>query len=125
MAFDSCGDFELYASLFALLKGLLLDTTLTGRSLVPDADLHQRSARLGWEDRSVYEMGQKAVEAATWALRDDADEHLLEPLERMLCDLITPAHSMLAAYEQGESIETVLEKGYGKHQAASPVLVSG
>ncbi|MEL6325501.1 MAG: glutamate--cysteine ligase [Cyanobacteria bacterium J06626_23] len=124
-AFDSCGDFELYASLFALLKGLILDKTLTGRATIPDADLHQRSARLGWEDRAIYEMGQRALAAAAWALRDDIDEQLLEPLEKMLCDRTTPAHRMLEAYEQGRSIEAVLERGYGTHQAASPVLVSG
>ncbi len=47
-AFDSCGDFTLYAALLALLKGLLLDERLAGRALVPDAKLHQLSAQLGF-----------------------------------------------------------------------------
>ena len=42
-AFDSCGDFSLYAGLLALLKGLILDESLLGRATVPDAKKHQIS----------------------------------------------------------------------------------
>lgn len=43
-AFDSCDDFGLYAALFALLKGLILDCSLPGRATTPNVELHQRSA---------------------------------------------------------------------------------
>lgn len=135
MACDSCGDFELYASLLTLLKGLILDTTLPGRASVPDADLHQHSARLCWQDQTIYEMGQQVLTAAAWALRNDSDKSRLAPLEQMLQNRITPAHAMLTAHGQGQSVTAILQQGYhpgyhegnsaNQHQATRAVVVSG
>ncbi len=50
-ACDSCSDFTIYAGLLSLLKGLILDTTLPGRAMIPDTALHQESARRGFAER--------------------------------------------------------------------------
>jgi hypothetical protein len=67
-AFDSCGDFDRYAALFVLLKGLLLDQTLTGRAVVPDRALHQHSARQGWDSEQIYDGSVQVLNAAMRAI---------------------------------------------------------
>ena len=111
-AFDSCGDFDLYASLCALLKGLVLDTTLPERRTVPDATLHQTSARLGFENEQIYRTAQVALAAATHALENDPDQKYLSVLEEMLEQKQSPAHQMKALYEEGDAIEKILVRGY-------------
>jgi hypothetical protein len=78
-AFDSCGDFDRYSSLLALLKGLLMDTDLLGRSIVPHRRLHQKSARFGWRDDRILKLSQKLLTAAETALEGDSDRALLAP----------------------------------------------
>ncbi|MGC1309604.1 MAG: glutamate--cysteine ligase [Phormidesmis sp.] len=131
-AFDSCGDFELYASLCALLKGLVLDDTLMARLSVPDAKLHQRSARWGFADEEIYGQAVKVVDAADTALVGDRDQKHLHRLKDALRNRHSPAKDMLNAYEQGHSIEQILRQGYpathSKHHwpkaDKSPMVVS-
>lgn len=122
-AFDSCGDFELYASLCALLKGLVIDTTLSERKLVPDAAMHQRSAQFGFADEQIYSGAQAALNAAKNALAQDADLHYLAMLEDFLERKYSPAQQMISSVQAGESIKTVLEQSYEKraeiHQVVS------
>jgi hypothetical protein len=63
-AFDSCA-IEHYPELFVLLKGLLLDQTLTGRAMVPDRALHQRAAQFGFDDVLIYETACEILAALT------------------------------------------------------------
>jgi len=111
-AFDSCGDFTLYAALLALLKGLLLDQTLEGRALVPDANLHQLSARWGFGDAGIYQGVRDVFEAARAALAGDPDAGYLGLLEGMLEERVTPAHGMIDSFERGVSIVEIMEMGY-------------
>ncbi|MEM6451043.1 MAG: glutamate--cysteine ligase [Cyanobacteria bacterium P01_D01_bin.105] len=111
-AFDSCGDFRLYASLCALLKGLVLDTTLTERSLVPDATMHQRSARLGFDDEQIYQGAKTALAAASQALKNDSDQKYLHSLGILLERRYSLAQQMIAAYQTGQSIPHILMRGY-------------
>ena len=83
-AFDSCGDFDRYGSLFALLKGLLIDQTLLGRAVVPHKLLHQKSAQLGWTDDRILKQSQAILTAADTALIGDPDRVRLEPFQRVL-----------------------------------------
>ena len=85
-AFDSCGDFDRYGSLFALLKGLLIDQTLLGRAVVPHKLLHQKSAQLGWTDDRILKQSQAILTAADNALTGDPDRVRLEPFQRVLDD---------------------------------------
>lgn len=111
-AFDSCGDFELYGSLCALLKGLILDTTLEGRSQVPDAHLHQQSARLGFAEESIYSGAWEVLDAAFKALDGDRDRPRLDKLSTMLKQRYSPAQAMLLAYKEGSLIPQILRQGY-------------
>ncbi|MGI8935624.1 MAG: glutamate--cysteine ligase [Phormidesmis sp.] len=119
-AFDSCGDFELYGSLLALLEGLVLDQTLTGRATIPDAKLHQQSARLGFADEEIYAGACEVLDSVIKVLPSEGDspkERLchrarLERLSTMLRGQYSPAQTMLKAYEQGQSIAQILQQGY-------------
>ncbi|MEM7772628.1 MAG: glutamate--cysteine ligase [Cyanobacteria bacterium P01_A01_bin.37] len=111
-AFDSCGDFSLYGSLLALLKGLMLDTTLAGRSMVPDILLHQRSAQFGFTDDDIYTLAQTVLNAASEALADDPDQVRLEPLHIMLEKRLSPADDMTTQFRNGRSLHDILEHGY-------------
>lgn len=111
-AFDSCGDFDLYASLCALLKGLVLDSTLKKRTTLPNAKLHQRSARLGFADEEIHEQAVEVLDAAYMALAGDRDQQRLLRLKKSLLTQHSPAKDMLAAYRAGHSIEQILTQGY-------------
>ena len=116
-AFDSCGDFELYASLCALLKGLVMDETLTERCTLPDAQWHQRSAQVGFADDEIYDQAQRVMIASRQALISAGqliDCTLLTPLEDMLRQRTSPAQQMVAAYKKGVPITQVLAEGYRK-----------
>jgi len=111
-AFDSCADFELYASLLALLKGLALDDTLPGRATIPDAALHQRSARGGFSDELIAEGSAAVLRAATRALQDDADQRWLARLDEMFEYRVTPAHDLIQVYQETDSIMSALRSPY-------------
>lgn len=85
-AFDSCENFDRYGALLALLKGLLLDTTLMARSITPNVSLHQHSARLGWDSAQINRGSHQVLAAAMNALTTslDHDRHYLECLAQML-----------------------------------------
>lgn len=111
-AFDSCGDFELYGSLLALLKGLVLDETLAGRATVPDRKRHQKSAQLGFADEQIYAGAEEVLEAV-WAVTiSEADRRRLSRLRALLNSRYSPAQDMLNAYKQGQSINQILQQGY-------------
>ncbi len=90
-AFDSC-EIDRYPALFALLKGLILDQTLPGRATVPDRDLHQRSARFGFNDPLIYRMACQIL-AVTADMAREQDRVDLRALERLLvCGLAGNSH---------------------------------
>ena len=107
-AFDSCIDFQHYARLAALLKGLILDRSLTGRAMVPDAALHQRSARLGFQDPQIRDMADRILSAAAAALSAIGEQQRVAALRPMIESRQTPAHAMIRAYGRHPSIEAAL-----------------
>jgi gamma-glutamyl:cysteine ligase YbdK (ATP-grasp superfamily) len=111
-AFDSCDDFDIYAGLLALLKGLVLDETLSGRALVPDTDLHQISAQEGFDNKHIYAMAIQIFQAAEIALENDPDINFLIPLKNMLEKRETPAHKLIRTFKNVGSIEQTLIQTY-------------
>lgn len=111
-ACDACDDFGVYASLFALLKGLALDTTLSERATVPDADLHKRSARAGFNDSHIASTTQLLLQTATNALQFDEDRHLLTRLQTMLENYQPAAKKLAQIYHETDSIEAALLQSY-------------
>lgn len=108
-ACDSCRDFSLYGSLLALLKGLCLDQTLPDRATVPDASLHQHSAKHGFESQSIFETAQTMLHAAAQALAHDPDRQLLEQLWTILkMPKCSEVYQMRQRVEQGYSVADVL-----------------
>jgi hypothetical protein len=113
-AFDSCGDFNHYAALLALLKGLVLDKTLLERATVPNAALYQHVAQVGFSDKAIAEQAAQIIAAAEAALGADADAVLLTPLKTMLARQQVLAHDMIQQFHQTGSIAKVLREGYKK-----------
>ena len=111
-AFDSCGDFSIYAGLLALLKGLVLDQSLPGRAIVPDADLHQVSAREGFGNNSIFSGSKEVFQAVKTALDLDPDHELLAPIDKLLEERKTPAHRLIEVFDRELSIEETLRKTY-------------
>ncbi|MBE9004892.1 glutamate--cysteine ligase [Fortiea sp. LEGE XX443] len=111
-ACDSCDDFTIYAALLALLKGLILDETLLGRAITPDASLHQLSAKEGFENEDIFANTTKILKAAEVALGDDPDIQLLTPLKVMLEQRKTKSHELIEVFQRVGSIEEVLVQTY-------------
>ena len=93
-AFDSCADFDRYGQLLTLLKGLILDNTLEGRSIVPDTALHKYSARYGWDSELIQEGSQSVLNASMTALDNDDDRIYLKRLEQMMPSSVVPTKSV-------------------------------
>ncbi|MEH2194923.1 MAG: glutamate-cysteine ligase family protein [Nostoc sp.] len=111
-ACDSCDNFLIYAALLALLKGLVLDETLLGRVTVPDAVLHQISAKKGFDNEDIFENATKVLQAAEVALGDDPDVQYLTPLKVLLANRKTRSHELIEMFHYGSSIEEVIRQTY-------------
>jgi hypothetical protein len=111
-ACDSCDDFAIYGGLLALLKGLILDQTLMGRATIPDANLHQISAKEGFANTNILAHARQLLEIAEVALGDDADVHLLTPLKDMLAHGKTKSHQLIESYHRLGSIEAAIKQTY-------------
>lgn len=118
-ACDSCGDFELYGSLLALLKGIVLDQTLPGLALVPDAAQHQHAAIHGFQDPELQDQAMTLLVAADQALLDTHERDLLKPLWRFVQQQTTPAHIMGDRWRTGASLVNVLSHGYATEYATA------
>jgi Glutamate-cysteine ligase family 2(GCS2) len=111
-ACDSCDDFSIYAALLALLKGLVLDESLPDRATIPDAALHQLSAKEGFNNKDIFVNVTKILQAAEIALGEDPDVELLTPLKVMLAKRKTRSHELIEALKCVGSIEDVLRQTY-------------
>ncbi len=111
-ACDSCDNFLIYAALLILLKGLVLDKTLLGRATVPDAALHQLSAKEAFENEDIFENATKVLQAAEVALGNDPDVHYLMPLKVLLAKRKTRSHELIEMFHRVSSIEKVIRKTY-------------
>jgi gamma-glutamyl:cysteine ligase YbdK (ATP-grasp superfamily) len=111
-AFDSCDDFNIYAALLALLKGLVLDETLEGRATIPDATLHQISAKEGFDNEDIFAQAKEVLQAAEVALANDSDVQLLTLLKEMLKQRKTKSHELIEMFQRIGSIEEVLRQTY-------------
>ncbi|MTJ07491.1 glutamate--cysteine ligase [Anabaena sp. UHCC 0204] len=111
-ACDSCDNFAIYAGLLALLKGLILDETLSGRAIIPDASLHQISAKSGFENTDIFANTTKILQAAEIALLDDPDIQFLTPLKGILLEQKTKSHDLIKLFQNLGSIEATLQQTY-------------
>jgi hypothetical protein len=99
-AFDMVADDRLLGELFRLVLGVALapEEALPGRADLPDAALHRRAARLGFDDPEVLGEAQRIVGIAADALRDSGQGAAFPLLEGMLATRRTPAHAMRDAF---------------------------
>lgn len=111
-SFDSCDDFSMYAALLVLLKGLVLDTSLPGRAIIPDPERHQISAKEGFNNQEIFAIASQVLQAAEVALGEDPDVNLLAPLKDILNNRETRACMMISDFKKLGSIEQVLKNSY-------------
>jgi hypothetical protein len=111
-ACDSCDDFSIYAGLLALLKGLALDKTLHGRATIPDANLHQSSAKLGFDNEEILLNATKILQTAEDALGNHPDIEFLTPLKFILANRKTKSHQLIETFQNLGSIEETLKGTY-------------
>ncbi|MEH2423683.1 MAG: glutamate--cysteine ligase [Nostoc sp.] len=111
-ACDSCDNFFIYAALLTLLKGLVLDETLLGRATVPDAGLHQLSAKEGFDNKDIFRNATKVLQAAEVALENDPDIHYLTLLKVLLAKRKTRSHELIEMFYRLSSIEEVIKQTY-------------
>jgi len=111
-AFDSCDDFQLYGALLALLKGIILDESLPGRIMIPDAKMHQLSASKGFDRPDIFSEATKVLQAAEAALKDDGDVELLSRLKESLSQRKTPADRLIERFKSSRSIAAALQQTY-------------
>ena len=103
-AFDTCRDIGLYRSLFALLQGIVLDETLPGRALTPDAAEHQRSAQFGFDDEKIRTGAYEVLVAARRGLGKAPEASHLDRLDDMLRRSAVPAHDLIKTFQETQSI---------------------
>lgn len=111
-ALDTCTNADLYASLLTLMKGIILDKKLKGRRTTPDSNLHQQSAREGWDNKAIYDGTGRILAAARAALKGDPDLSKLDLLEAMHASKRTPAHDIIDRFTKSRNIMASLETGY-------------
>ncbi len=112
-AFDSCGNFWLYAGLLALIKGIALDQTLPGLALIPDVEQHRKSALYGFNDPYICAQAITLLSAADKALEAPQEKVLLHPLWRLAQhQKPTLAQVMIDRYQAGESLFLILRSSY-------------
>ena len=108
-AFDSCGNFALYAALLSLLKGIVLDEgALPLTANAPDMRLHQHSALHGFNDNTICKQAYAVLEAAYQALPDAEDRHRLDYLFTLLDKRTMPAKQMKQVVLEGGSINDAM-----------------
>jgi gamma-glutamyl:cysteine ligase YbdK (ATP-grasp superfamily) len=111
-ACDSCDNFSIYAGLLALLKGLILDETLAGRATIPDANLHQFSAKFGFDSEDILSNSTQILQVAEFALKNDPDIEFLTPLKDILLEKKTKSHQLIEIFQRVGSIEETLKQTY-------------
>ncbi|MBD2136971.1 glutamate--cysteine ligase [Anabaena sp. FACHB-1237] len=111
-ACDSCDDFLIYAGLLTLLKGLALDNSLSGRAIIPDANLHQISAKFGFGDPEILDNAAKILEVVENVLVNDPDIKFLVPLKMILANRKTKADYLIEMFQHLGSIEETLKTTY-------------
>lgn len=109
-AFDAVTNTELLLALTLLVKGICLDQSLKGRSVVPSKSLHQRAALKAFEDPDIFAGAREVVEAVRAQL-SSVERKQIQILEEMLQYKTTPSHKMIQDYKEGRDfLQPVLEK---------------
>lgn len=109
-AFDTCCDLDLYRALFILIEGIIKDTVLPGRALVPDKNMHQKSAMFGFSNTAIAETAREVIKRARQVLPNSPDSHLFDKLEDMTATNNLPVYSLINSYKETNSVIETLKQ---------------
>jgi hypothetical protein len=99
--FDVCGDIKLLKALLLLIKGVILDQTLKGRTPVQNGELLQRSAMKGFDDTYIREKAKQVLLAVKETVVSEGEDIYL-----LLWHIL----------EQNDSYALRMKKMYSKNQ---------
>lgn len=99
-AFDAFTSRDLLLAGAALTLGICLAGDLPGLAEKPSRDLHQRSATAAFADPEIAAGAHEVLAAARRALAGTPEASHLDPLDRLLSQLRTPADSLLDDYSR-------------------------
>ncbi len=105
-AFDSVGDRSLFEEILWLVKGLILDDSLNCNIDKQDSELLKRSAKYGFQDKFIREIGEQVLIKAKDALANE--NSIFGKLEYILDSNITYSHIIKRKYLKcGDIVESI------------------
>lgn len=109
-ALDTIQDLKIYAGILALLKGLILDTNLKGKTITIDQQLIKISSHEGFDNKIIYDGAFEVLSSAFKALKNDPDREKLGILFKKLKEKDNLSKKYINEYRKTRSIEKILKK---------------
>lgn len=109
-AFDVVQDIKIYKGLFALLLGIIMDTSLKGKSLWPDLKLIKLSSIYGFNDTFIYDGAFEVLVAAQKSLKSSKYKNYLKVLYNLLKERLNLAVILRNDFLKTKSINKTLAK---------------
>jgi hypothetical protein len=109
-AIDTIQDLKIYAAILTLLKGLILDTNLKGKTIKIEPQLIKISSYEGFDNKIIYDGAFEVLTNAFQALRNDPDQSRLKILFQNLKSKINLSKIYIKEYQKTRSIEKILKK---------------
>jgi hypothetical protein len=109
-AVDTIWDVNIYKGLLVLLKGLILESNLKGKSFWPDLKLMEISARYGFDDNLIYDGAFEVLNSAYKVLKLKEDRNYIKYLFEILKNRHMFSKILIKDYLKLRSINKVLLK---------------
>lgn len=109
-AIDTIQDLKIYKGLLILLKGIILDSKLTGKSLVPDKKLIYLSSFYGFGNKLIKEGAEELIARAKESVNNPKEINYLDYLSSMIKLNRNLSLTLIKEFKKFNSIEKVLLK---------------
>lgn len=102
-AFDTCNSLNLYKALFILIKLIILDDYLRGKSLVPDDKMHKRSALYAFYSAKIQKECLKILKSIKEVANNQEKEYIYF-LEEIAKSKQIPCLKLIKDYKNESSV---------------------
>lgn len=109
-AIDTIWDINIYKGIMMLLKGLILDSNLKGKSFWPDLKLIEISVHYGFDDNLIYDGAFEILNSAYKVLKSNEDRKYIKYLFEILKNRHMFSKILIKDYLKSRSINKVLSK---------------